>query len=106
MNCLFGVQEIYFLILDKYLTILSTLESSKRTQTSSRGCFDRCRIKRRDKPALVHSSAIFLCALLEHSSSEEPDQGLTPPMAMWNGTNSGCMAQGGLLALIPGSEAS
>lgn len=102
---MFGVQEISFHILDKYLTILSTLESSKTTQTSARGCFDGCRIKRRDKPALVHSSAIFLCALPEHLRSKDLDQGLTPPMGTWNGTDPHCMAQGGLLALIPGIEA-
>lgn len=68
---MFGVQEISFHNLDKYLTILSTLESSKTTQTSARDCFDG--IKRRDKPALVHSSAIFLCALLEHLRSKDPD---------------------------------
>lgn len=104
MNCVFGVQEISFHILDTYLTILSTLESSKTTQTSARGCFDG--IKRRDKPALVHSSAKFLCALLEHLRSKDPDQGFTPLMARWNGTDLHCTAQGGLLALIPGTEAS
>lgn len=102
---MFGAQEIPFGILDKCLTILSTLESSKTTQTSAKGCFDGCRIKRRSKPALVHSSAIFLCALLEHLRSNDPDQGLTPLMATWNRTDPRHTAQGGPLALVPGTKA-